>query len=439
MKFTQKQVVIVLGSIFVIFIAVVLFALNVRKPATNGGGEGPKITLTVWGFDDESYFRKLIGDYGKYRKGVKVQYEEFDEDKYEANLINALASGEGPDVLMIGNRDAYKQRGKISPVPVTQLNLVNFQKYFPEAVFQDFVIGGEIYALPLYVDTLALFYNKDFFDQAGITSPPKTWQEFQEDVSRLTIIDRDGAILRAGAAIGGSEKSVTHAADLLSLIMLQNGTVMTSQDLRGATFNATIKQKNPGLEAFNFYLQFANAASSYYTWNDNQPGSLDAFASEKVAMIFGYQEDLRAIKDRNPFLKFGIDLAPQPEGALKAISYADYAGLAVSKQSREKAWAWDFVTYVTTRPQVIGGYLDISGRPPAIRDPLIKDKLNDLRLGVFARQALTARGWTQVDSMGIREIFSSAIMSVLSGQKDSARALKAAEDQVTGLMREAKD
>ncbi|TSC81705.1 MAG: multiple sugar transport system substrate-binding protein [Parcubacteria group bacterium Gr01-1014_20] len=437
MKFTQKQVVIVLGSVFAVFVVIVLFILNARGPAVGGEREGPKITLAVWGFDDESYFRSLIGEYGKYRKNVKVQYKEFDEDKYEANLIDALASGEGPDVFLIRSRDAYKEKNKISAVPATQLNLVSFQKYFPEVVSQDFVIDGEIYALPLYLDTLALFYNKDFFDQVGITSPPKTWQEFQEDVAKLAVVDREGEIFRAGAAIGGSERSVAHATDLLNLIMLQNGTNMTSQNLGAATFGATVKQKNPGLEAFNFYLQFANAASSYYTWNDNQPDSLDAFASEKVAMIFGYQRDVKAIKDRNSFLKFGVDLVPQPEGALKAVSYADYSGLSVSKQSREKAWAWDFVKYVATTPQVVQGYLDISSRPPAIRDPLIKDKLNDLRLGVFARQALTARGWTQIDSTDIRGIFSSAIQSVLSGQKDSAKALKTAEEQVTGLMREA--
>ena len=439
MKFTQKQVVIVLGSVFAIFVVIVLFVLNTRKPVTGGEGEGPKITLTVWGFDDESYFRSLIGEYGKYRKNVKVQYKELDEDKYEATLIDVLASGEGPDIFMVGNRDARKQKGKISPVPVNQLNLVSFQKYFPEVASQDFVIDGEIYALPLYLDTLALFYNKDFFDQVGITSPPKTWQEFQEDVAKLAVVDREGEIFRAGAAIGGSERSVAHATDLLNLIMLQNGTIMTSQNLSAATFSAAVKQKSPGLEAFNFYIQFANAASSYYTWNDNQSNSLDAFASEKVAMIFGYQGDLEAIKDRNPFLKFGVDLAPQPEGTLKAVSYANYSGLTISKQSKEKAWAWDFVTYVATTPQVIGGYLDVSTRPPAIRDPLIKEKLNDLRLGVFARQALTARGWTQVDSAGVREIFSSAIQSVLSGQKDSAKALKTAEEQVTRLMREAKE
>ncbi|MEK9173487.1 MAG: extracellular solute-binding protein, partial [Patescibacteria group bacterium] len=298
MKFTQKQVVIVLGSVFAIFVVIVLFVLNTRKPVTGGEGEGPKITLTVWGFDDESYFRSLIGEYGKYRKNVKVQYKELDEDKYEATLIDVLASGEGPDIFMVGNRDARKQKGKISPVPVNQLNLVSFQKYFPEVASQDFVIDGEIYALPLYLDTLALFYNKDFFDQVGITSPPKTWQEFQEDVAKLAVVDREGEIFRAGAAIGGSERSVAHATDLLNLIMLQNGTIMTSQNLSAATFSAAVKQKSPGLEAFNFYIQFANAASSYYTWNDNQSNSLDAFASEKVAMIFGYQGDLEAIKDR---------------------------------------------------------------------------------------------------------------------------------------------
>lgn len=439
MKFSQKQIVIVMGLLVVIVVSVVIFGANIRRPQTNGGGESPELEFKVWGYDDEAYIKKLIAEYGKYRKKIKIQYQKFDADKYDEILVDALASGEGPDIFMIGNRDLVKQKSKIAPVPTAQFGLTSYQRYFPEVAYQDFVADNQIYAMPLYVDTLALFYNKDFFDQVGITSPPKTWQEFQENVAKLRVLDEEGGILRAGAAIGGSERSVAHAADILNMIMLQNGTTMTNKGFTAAAFGSAVKQKNPGLEAFNFYLQFANAASSYYSWSDSEPNSLDGFSSEKVAMIFGYREDIKAIKKRNPFLKFGVDVVPQPEGAAKAVSYANYSGLTVSKQSVNSAWAWDFITYVTTVSQVADAYLKLSDRPPAIRDPLIKDSLNDLSLGVFSRQALTARDWVQVDPKKISEIFSNAIMSVLNGQKDSTKALKAAEEQVTAVMREAAD
>ena len=59
--------------------------------------------------------------------------------------------------------------------------------------------------------------------------------------------------------------------------------------------------------------------------------------------------------------------------------------------------------------------------------------MNDPDLGVFARQALTARSWSQPDEAKVREAMSNAIGAVLSGQLDSTRGLRQAEEQVTQL------
>jgi len=108
--------------------------------------------------------------------------------------------------------------------------------------------------------------------------------------------------------------------------------------------------------------------------------------------------------------------------------------LSVSKQSLVSNWAWDFILYATTRPEVISGYLSQVNRPPAL-NTLISEKINDENLGVYARQALTARSWTQVDNLAIDEIISQAIHNVLTGQLDSQKALTQAESSVTQIMK----
>ncbi|MFX6949766.1 extracellular solute-binding protein, partial [Acinetobacter baumannii] len=59
---------------------------------------------------------------------------------------------------------------------------------------QDFVamaqaarVGGQLYGVPTAVRSLALFYNKDLFRQAGIAGPPKTWEEFIAVGQKLTV------------------------------------------------------------------------------------------------------------------------------------------------------------------------------------------------------------------------------------------------------------
>ena len=414
-----------------VIIIIVLVALNIRPSASS-----QKVTLTVWGFDSQDVMKNLTEGYKKLRPNVTVNYVQVVEENYKERLLNALAAGQGPDVFVIWNHDLPSEKDKILPVTAyPQLfDLVKFRSLFPTAVEQDFVSGGQIYALPLYLDTLSLIYNKDFFDQAAIVSPPKTWDEFQRDISKLRNINPKGQIVRAAAAIGGSEDTVDAGADLLELLMLQNGAKMTDPDFTYATFDTGSRGDNPGLAAFNFYLQFANAASPYYTWNDGQTNSLDSFAGGKTAMIFNYHAAVAAIKSKSPFLNFAVALVPQPAGADLRVDFPEYYGFAVSKQSAASNWAWDFVLYVTTYPEVSRVYLDGAGRPPALRS-LINDYLANPDYSVFAKQALTARSWYEVDGAKIRNIMSSAVKSVLTGLADSETALGQAQGQITQLMK----
>lgn len=428
MKFTQRQLLIVLGGVVVVGVLIFVVGANLRSSS-----RPPEIALTVWGiFDEGDKFEQVTSYYERLRPNVKVDYRRVDRSSYERVLLDALATGEGPDVFMIHNRALPKEKNKLVPAPSTQLGLARFRELFPTVAEQDFVSGGEVYALPLFMDALTLLYNKNMFDQAGIVRPPANWNEFQEVIPHLRTSNQAGQILRAASAIGGTTRTVHAGTDLLELLMMQNGTPMTDEGFTRALFSSGGSGK-PGLRALNFYLQFANTASPYYTWNESQPQSLEAFAGEKVATIFGYQRDLLALKKKSPFLSVGASLMPQPSGSSRRIDYADYWGFAVSKQAQFPMWAWDFVITVAGTPDGANVYTGLEGRLPALRS-LIAEKFEDPDVGAFAREALTARSWYQADAKRIEEIFNTALASVLSGQIDSSRALRQAEEQVSQLM-----
>lgn len=427
MKLSQKQIIIVSSVALAVILLFALLFLNLRP-----SNRSQEFTLKIWGVDDGEVFDNVAQSYKQIRPGATVKYTKIDPKNFESGLLNALASGEGPDIFYIGNRELPKQKVRLIPVNTQQFNLVRLRELFPTAVEQDFVSGGQVYALPLFLDTLALIYNKDLFDQAGIVAPPKTWDEFQRAVSQLRVVNPNGQIVRAAAAIGGSENSVDSAADLLTLLMLQNGAKMVSSDLSSAAF-ASQEGGGPGIAAFNFYLQFTSAGSPNYTWNDGQQNSLDSFVNGKTAMIFNYQSAVSIIKSKSPFLNFAVAPMPQPGGAGAAVNYPRYYGLAVSKQSRLNSWAWDFIVYLTANPEVGKIYTGGNGRPPALRS-LIGQNMNDPNLNVFVKQALTARSWYEADDAKIKSILNNAIVSVLTGQADSEKSLKQAQDQVSQLM-----
>lgn len=422
---SQKQIALLAGGAIIIILVIILIWWGLRPATTQ-----EEIQLTVWGVDPSNSFDQTIAAYLQARPNVKVGYVEVSADTYEETLFSALAAGQGPDVFMIGNRSLPKFKNILTPVPQIQFDRRQIRDLFPQVVEHDFTDTEGIYALPLYVDTLALFYNKDLFDQAGIISPPPTWNDFQNMVPLLRSLNPSRQIVRAGAAIGGSERNVEAGVDLLHLLMLQNGTKMTSGNQ--ASFHET-GVGNPGLQAFNFYLQFANAASPFYTWNDSQPYSVDSFAGGGTAMMLNYASAIATVKEKSPFLNFGVAPAPQPLGASVSISYPRYHGFAVSKQTKAPGWAWDFVIFAATNLDAARAYFTATKHPPALR-PLIGEYVNDPDWGIFARQALTARSWYEVDPQKVTSIFNNSIVTVLTGQLDSARALRQAADQISQLM-----
>jgi multiple sugar transport system substrate-binding protein len=423
-KFTPRQMGIVIGGVVVLILGFYLITSNLKSSKTP-----PEVTLSVWGTDPKGYFDGVLGAYQALRPNVTVTYTAIPEEGYEEKVVNALASGEGPDVFMIGSHDIPREMSKLAPAAATQMSIASLRELFPTVVEQDFVSGADVYALPLYSDTLALIYNKDLLDAAGIVAPPKTWTDFQNDVVRLRTLAENGQVVRAGAAMGGSSRTVPHAPDIVYALMLQNGVTMTDANGGNAGFSS-----DAGLEAFNFYLRFADPASAYYTWSDSRTDALESMSGGNVAMMIGYKSDIDALKKKSPFLNVAAAALPQQVGATQPVTFADYKGLAVSKQSKNAGWAWDFVVDTTTDLTTYKSYATASALVPALRTS-IGEVLTDANLGVFAKQALIARSWHENDATKIGALFDHAIQDVLGGRADSAHAIRAAKDGTDQLVR----
>lgn len=430
-------------KIIAIILAVILVLSLVLYYGYRKVGGDPKVTLTMWGvFDDKDAIDALVKEFRNNKPNVTVNYVKISDDtkSYEKQLIDALAAGSGPDIFMIQNTWLPKHQSKIAPLDSKRQTLLNFpyvtfRDSFPKVVSDDFVRDTTIYASPLYLDTLAMFYNRDFFDRKGIAVVPSTWAEFDRIVPLLREINPStNEIFKAAAAIGGSDASINRATDLLALLMMQRGTEFTDSDGKYAKFAGGSGSDNYGLQGLKYYTNFANSNSSFYTWNERFHYSIDSFAEGNTAIMFNYAYQIPVVKDKNAFLDFRIAPIPQQAGATQPINYANYLGLTVSKQSKNPNVAWDFITFATTNKASAGAYANITNKPPALLT-LIDANLNNKDFGVFAKQALTARSWRQIDNSAIELIFSDMISSVVRGELTAEVALKKAEDMVTQLMK----
>lgn len=433
----SRKLTYILGGAIAI-IVFITFIVVLRNFGGSGNSSAPA-TLEVWGvYDDQSAMASAIQAFRQANKNITVNYKVIAYADYETAVVNALAAGQGPDVWMIQNSWLPKHMDKLRPAPSAMpdtgqplMTTAQFQNTFVDVAYSDFVSNGDIYAMPLYVDTLALYYNRDLFNSAGIATPPATWADFINDVKLLTTYDASRNIIQSGAAIG-TARNINRSTDILMMLMLQSGVRMTSDDHSQATFSISVDGQPIGERSLQFYTDFANPSKEVYTYNDTQDYSVDAFAAGKTAMMFNYAYQLATVRAKAPRLSFGIAPVPQTSTA-DARTFANYWGLAVSQASQYPTQAWQFVSYMTAGDGSVS-YLNATGRPAARRDLLAQQK-NNADLGVFATQALTARSWYQADPTAIETIFADMIDAVNLRTASVKDALKQAESKVSVLMR----
>ncbi|MBU2067967.1 extracellular solute-binding protein [Patescibacteria group bacterium] len=419
-------------TIFYTFIApILIFGLAVSFPGCKPDPFA-KVELEFWGvFDDSDIYQPLITAFNQENKHITINYYKKNYETYEKDLLEAMASGRGPDIYMIHNTWALKYQDKLYSIPSDLMTLKGFQDSFVDVAYQDFVINNYIVALPLYVDTLALFYNKDIFNTAGIAQPPRTWDEFLDTVERITTKDSRDNIIRAGTALG-TARNVNRSTDIISLLMLQSGTQMTDQNNTKATFDQSVGDFNPGQRTIQFYTDFANPLKAVYTWNTRMHYSIDAFYEGDLATMFNYSYNLPTIRAKSPYLNFGV--APMPQISIEtSVNYANYWGLTTSINSKAVNEAWQFIVWLTNKENA-QKYLEASKKPTARRD-LVTWQRNDQDLGIFADQALTARSWYQVDNLAIEQHLADMIESVVLGTATIEEAINKAASQVSLLMK----
>ena len=200
-----------------------------------------KVDLEVWGvFDDSDAYAEVFSQYKRLNPHVgEIIYRKFLVDTYRQDPLDALAAGNGPDIFLIQNTWTPQFLDKVVPAPDYIADERIFREIFVDVVAKDFLTPDQkILGAPLSVDTLALYYNKDLFNAAGITTPPATWEEVVANVGKLTQIDGFGVINQSAIALGTAADpigNINRATDILTTLFFQSGVPILDDTQPNAT------------------------------------------------------------------------------------------------------------------------------------------------------------------------------------------------------------
>lgn len=393
----KLQLFLIIGiAAIALVVALVIFGVGRREPAPE------PVTLEFWGTDEEDIWKEVIGQFKDAHQNFTINYIQFPQSTYEETLINRMAEGRGPDVFLLPNTSVFKHKDKIFPLPANfEVSRRDFESSFVDITANDLMdANDQILGVPLFVDTLALIYNKDILNTAGISSPPKNWEEVTQTAERLTKSTPAKDINISGAALG-TFVNVERAFELISSLMLQNGDEIIDKSEKQVLLGQRAN------EAVRFYTSFADPNSRYFSWTARMKDSFTAFSEGNTAIIFGNASDLALIQAKNPHISVGISVLPQPKDSRTSITYGSYRFPTVSKFSTNPVEAWRFILGIAYGEEA-KTYLGATRLPPARRD-IINAGTKSSDLSVYYQQALIAKSWLVPDEFKTRNIFRDVI------------------------------
>jgi ABC-type glycerol-3-phosphate transport system substrate-binding protein len=425
------------------------------------------VALTFWTTtDDPKTLEPLLKDYNAQRPYITIKVERVPSDDYASRLKDAWARGRGPDIFELpANWIGEFAPDFLAPVPsqttvftyftkkilfrteteikqniIPSVTVPQLQRDFSDVVSEDVVRDGKIYGLPLSLDTLVLYYNRDILRSANLVEPPTTWQQLTNVAPKLTIADEEGKLLQSAIPLGRG-RNVRHAADIASLLFLQDGVILEGEEGKVHLDDSeSTDSTNLGENALAFLVSFANPGKAVYSWNADQPNSLDAFTRGKAALYLGYDADRQAIS-QDSSIDFGVapmihlqedgkDALLTPAGNALQVNYGNYRVLSVFQRTKNVNEAWNFIQFITKQDVTAQKYLDATQRVGALRSILAK-QVNDPDLGVQAEQAISARSWYRGrNATLVEQHLRDMIDSVAGGQATPLQALTLARKQI---------
>lgn len=419
--------------VLILFIAGGIFGVLVFSGAISLGTDSTKAagTVVMWGTIKTANMSALIENFNQGNDDFKVVYVEKAQDGFDQSLLEALASGTGPDMFFLPNDLAFHYSNKIFTVPYESYPLVNFKNNFTGAG-EVFLNQNGILAFPILVDPIVMYYNRSILDSNAIIYPPKTWGELTAMVPILTKKDTANKINKSAVAFGHFS-NVNHAKDILVSLFMQAGNpiVGPKNGSLGSALNNGGEKYDLG-SILQFYVDFADPVKPVYSWNKSFPRAVDAFSSEDLAIYFGFASEFRSLLNKNPNQNIGIAPIPQIGDGSSKVTNSKVMGIAIAASSKNPNTAFTAASQMATGNFALNLALTL-GVPPARRD-LLSSKPKDAYSPILYDSALFAKSYIDPSSEDTDNIFRTMIDETISNNKTASSAISDASNKLDFLL-----
>ncbi|WP_026316963.1 sugar ABC transporter substrate-binding protein [Actinokineospora enzanensis] len=315
------------------------------SPSTSSQAPSGPREITVWlmnGSAPKGLLDSLNKEFESTHKDVKVKYEEQQWNGIQDKLTTALASNDAPDLIEIGNTQAPKfaSEGVLEDVTADadSFNGANWLPSLKDSGSWD----GKQYAVPFYAANREVLYRKDLFEKAGITTPPKSRQEWLDAITKLKAANASDPEFQALYLPGQNWYT------LASFIWDEGGDIAKKD---GTKFTASLStpEAKAGLE---FYKQLVDASGTKAPKDADEqtPEQAGIYAQGHVAMMIALPWEVATAAKSDPSIKDKTSAFPIPSktAGKTAPVFQGGSDLAIPANSKDKDLAKDYLKLITS-------------------------------------------------------------------------------------------
>jgi raffinose/stachyose/melibiose transport system substrate-binding protein len=390
------------------------------------GSSGGQVTLSFWENATSGaglqYFQQAAKDYHALHPNVTIKIQPIQNEDFDGKLQTALNSNSMPDIFMQrggGKMQAMVDAGQIQPLNLTAADKANAGA----AALAGDSIDGQVYAMPTDTQPEGIYYSKDLFQKAGITSTPTTMDELEADVAKLK------AINVTPIAVGA--KDAWPAAHWYYNFALRE----CSQDTMMSTAKS-LKFTDPcwtkaGADLASF-LKVSPFEKDFLTTSSQQGAGSSAglLANHKAAMeLMGTWEPGvvgSLTPDQKPLPDLGwfpFPAVPGGQGDPSALMGGG-GGYSLSKNAPQEAFG--FLEFLVTKDQQ-EAYAKAFDTIPVNKaaQETVTDSYNVSALQAFNKAAYTIQFLDTEYGQNVGNAMNTAVVSMMAGQGDAASIVAA--------------
>ena len=299
-----------------------------------------QVRISGWGGSDQAIIEEMLRLYVNptmEKEGITVLYEPIADD-FQRYIVNALSAKTAPDLFYMDIFWAQSliQAGQVEPLDnyLAKSKILKKEDFIPSLV-DAFSAQRKVYGIPKDFNTLALFYNKDLFDLAGVAYPDEndTWNTLATKLEQVSSLDGVyGLALQPEYARMGQ---FAYAAGFQTFD--QNGKSNLS---------------HPGFRAaLEWYTSLAKSRAGIMPADLGQGWGGGAFGTEEVAACIEGAWVIGHLKDQAPNLNYGTTFMPKAPSTGERGNFIFCVAWGMNKNARNKQAAFKVLEQLTS-PEV---------------------------------------------------------------------------------------